>query len=65
MNKLIDKETAGYITAVCIAIVWMFLFNLREKVYEREAVQRGHAEYILNPKDGSSTFTWRTNCICK
>lgn len=60
------EEQITFLAGVAVAaIIGCLITGIRDGVHEREAVQRGQAEYILNPKDGTSTFTWRTNCVCK
>lgn len=40
-------------------------FAVSEHFHNRDAIRQGRAYYSVDPLSGTTTFTWKTNCICK
>jgi hypothetical protein len=57
-------ETEGFlvgttVTAFLMLLALGFIIHYNNIAWEREAVERGAAEYILDPSTGDTTWQWK------
>ena len=42
----------------CVATIAMFIMDAQKQTLRKEAVERGHAEYVTD-SDGNTTWQWK------
>lgn len=59
-----DKPTIcvlGFAVGLLFALVTHGLYDCNaKKEMKREAIERGHAEYVMDPKTGESEWRWKS-----